>query len=120
MMRVAASSAQRRGERAGRGGRKLATRAWFVAGLFLGPLTARGYVIHVGFGLASATKAVQLRGDTVREVFEIPAGGLRIGGKVGDTPIPPAQIAFTLFKGSQFEPGDKRPIVQSVQAGDLI
>jgi hypothetical protein len=83
-------------------------------------LTPGGYVVHVGFGLASAARAVQLRGDTVREVFEIPAGGLRIEGKVGDARIPNGQISFTLFKGSQFEPGDKRPIVQSVQAGDVI
>jgi hypothetical protein len=79
-----------------------------------------GYVIHVGFGLASATKAVQLRSETVREVFELPAGGLRIEGKVGDARIPNTQIAFALFKGGQFEPGDKRPIIQSVQAGDVI
>ena len=79
------------------------------------------YVVHVGFGLASATKAVQLRaGEPIREVFEIPAGGLRIEGKVGDVTIPPGQISFDLYKGSQFEPGDKRPIVQSVQTGDVI
>src|SRR5205085_7385840 len=33
-----------------------------------------GYVVHVSFGLASATKRVQLRSETVREVFEIQAG----------------------------------------------
>src|SRR5262245_53841536 len=84
-------------------------------------LPAGAYVIHVGFGLASATKTVQLRaGEPLREVFEIPAGGLRIEGKVGDARIPPGQIWFDLYKGSQFEPGDKRPIVQSAQAGDVI
>jgi hypothetical protein len=84
-------------------------------------LPAGSYVVHVGFGLASATKAVQLRaGEPLREVFEIPAGGLRMEGKVGDAKIPPGQISFDLYKGSQFEPGDKRPIVQSVQTGDVI
>lgn len=79
------------------------------------------YVVHVGFGLASASKAVQLRaGEPTRELFEIPAGGLRLEGKVGDARIPPGQISFDLYKGSQFEPGDKRPIVQSVQTGDVI
>ena len=79
------------------------------------------YVVHVGFGLASTTKTVQLRaGEQLREVFDIAAGGLRIEGKVGDVRIPPGQISFNLFKGSQFEPGDKRPIVQSAQAGDVI
>jgi len=80
-----------------------------------------GYVIHVGFGLASSTRAVQLRaGETVREVFEISAGGLRIEGRVGDARIPPGQISFDVYKGSQFEPSDKRPIAQSVMTGDLV
>ncbi len=66
------------------------------------------YVVHVGFGLASAVRAVQLRPDGLRETFEIPAGGLRIEGRVGDVRIPPGQISFDLFRGSQFEPGDRR------------
>jgi hypothetical protein len=79
------------------------------------------YVVHVGFGLASATRTVQLRaGEPQREVFDIPAGGLRLEGKVGDARIPPGQISFGLYKGSQFEPGDKRPIVQAVQTGDVV
>jgi hypothetical protein len=80
-----------------------------------------GYVVHVGFGLASSTRAVQLRaGETAREVFEISAGGLRIEGRVGDARIPPGQISFDVYKGSQFEPSDKRPIAQSVITGDLV
>ena len=78
------------------------------------------YVVHVGFGLASATRTVELRTDGAREVFEIPAGGLRITGRVGDARIPSGQVWFDLFPGSQFEPGDRRAIVQSVAAGDVI
>ena len=78
------------------------------------------YVINVGFGLASATKAVQLRAERMSDVFEIPAGGLRIEGRVGDAKIPPGQISFELYKGSQFEAGDKRPIATSIATGDLV
>jgi hypothetical protein len=78
------------------------------------------YVVHVGFGLASATRSIQLRADGSREIFEIPAGGLRIQGRVGDARIPQGQSWFDLFPGSQFEPGDRRPLVQSVAAGDVI
>jgi hypothetical protein len=78
------------------------------------------YVVNVGFGLSNVTKAVQLRSDNVREVFEIPAGGLRIEGRVGDAKIPPTQISFDLYKGSQFEPGDKRPIATSIITGDVV
>ena len=84
------------------------------------PLPPGNYVISVAFGLANATKAVQLRGEPVREVFEIPAGGLRIEGSVGDVKIPPGQISFELYRGSQFEPGDKRPIAHAVMTGDVV
>jgi len=83
-------------------------------------LAPGNYVVHVGFGLASATRTVQLRADGAREVFEIPAGGLRITGRVGDARIPSGQVWFDLYPGSQFEPGNRRAIVQSVAAGDVI
>src|SRR5581483_5361914 len=52
------------------------------------------YVVHVAFGLAPAAKKVQLRSETVREVFEISAGGARFEGRVGDSRIPPGQVTF--------------------------
>ena len=78
------------------------------------------YVVSAGFGLANVTKAVQLRAETMKDVFEIPAGGLRIEGRVGDARIPQGQISFDLYKGSQFEPGDKRPIATSIMTGDIV
>jgi hypothetical protein len=78
------------------------------------------YVVNVGFGLASATKAVQLHAEPVKEVFEIPAGGLRFEGRVGDAHILHGQISFDLYKGSQFEPGDKRPIASAILPGDVV
>jgi hypothetical protein len=84
-------------------------------------LPPASYAINVVFGLASATRTVQLRaGERVNESFDIPAGGLRIEGKVGDARIPPTQITFDLFKGSQFEPGDKRAIATGIITHDLV
>jgi hypothetical protein len=83
-------------------------------------LPAGGYVVHVSFGLASAAKSVHVGKETTREVFEIPAGGLRMEGRVGNTKIPTGQISFDIYKGSQFEPGDRRPIVSSVLTGDIV
>jgi hypothetical protein len=78
------------------------------------------YVVSVGFGLANVTKAVQLRAETMKDVIEIPAGGLRIEGRVGDVKIPAGQISFDLYKGSQFEPGDKRPLATAIMTGDVV
>jgi hypothetical protein len=79
-----------------------------------------GYIVHASFGLAATLKKVQLRAETVREVFDIPAGGIRIEGKVGDARIPAGQIHFDIFKGSQFEPGDKRPLAQNAMTGEVM
>jgi len=79
-----------------------------------------GYVVHVTFGLANAVKRVQLRAEPVREVFEITAGGARFEGRVGDSKIPPGQITFDVYPGSQFEPGEKRRVAQDVATGDVV
>ena len=84
------------------------------------PLPPGNYVVSVAFGLANATRGVALRGEPMKEVFELPAGGLRIEGRVGDVKIPPGQISFELYRGSQFEPGDKRPIAHGVMTGDVV
>jgi len=78
------------------------------------------YIVHVGFGLATAVRPVTLRGSTVREEFDLPAGGLRIEGRVGDARVPAGQISFDVYKGSQFEAGDRRPIAEHVMTGDVI
>jgi len=79
------------------------------------------YVVHVGFGLATAVRPMTLRGPTMHEVFELPAGGLRIEGRVGDVKIPSSQISFDVYKGSQFEPGeDRRPIAERVLTAKVV
>jgi hypothetical protein len=86
-------------------------------------LPAGGYVVHVGFGLANAVRRIQLRSDSpreVREVFELAAGGAHFEGRVGDSKIPPGQISFDIFRGSQFEPGEKRPIVRDMSTADFV
>jgi hypothetical protein len=78
------------------------------------------YVVDASLGLANAAKAVQLRTETVREVFEIPAGGIRLEGRVGDVRIPTGQISFDIFTGSQFNTTERRPIAHSVLSGDVV
>ena len=78
------------------------------------------YVVHVAFGLATAAKKVQLRSETVRETFEITAGGARFEGRVGDSRIPPGQVTFDVFRGSQFEGEDRRPVASNVAASDVV
>ncbi len=78
------------------------------------------YVVHVALGLVSAVRPVTVKSDTDREAFVLPAGGLRIEGRVGTTKIPQNQISFSIYKGSQFEGGERTPLLPSVPAGDVV
>jgi len=84
-------------------------------------LPAGPYIVHVGFGLATAVRPVNLLGPTVHQEFDLPAGALRMEGRVGNARIPAAQISFDVYKGSQFEPGaDRRPIAEHVATGNVV
>src|ERR1700691_6403415 len=61
------------------------------------------YVVHVAFGLVSSVRAVTLKAETDRESSLLPAGGLRIEGRVGTSRIPQKQISFAIYKGRQVE-----------------
>ncbi len=77
------------------------------------------YVVHVALGLVSAVRPVTLKAETDRESFVLPAGGLRIEGRVGTSKIPQNQISFAIYKGSQFELGERASLVPNVAAGDV-
>ena len=77
------------------------------------------YVVHVALGLVSAVRAVSLKAETDRVAFVLPAGGLRIEGRVGSSKIPPNQISFALYKGSQFEGAERQSLLPNVPAGDV-
>ncbi|WP_245475184.1 hypothetical protein [Bradyrhizobium sp. Leo121] len=77
------------------------------------------YVVHVALGLVSAVRAVSLKSETDRESFILPAGGLRIEGRVGSSKIPPNQISFAIYKGSQFDGADRGALIPNVAAGDV-
>jgi hypothetical protein len=79
-----------------------------------------GYVVHVAFGLVSAVRSVTLKAETDRESFMLPAGGLRIEGRVGTSKIPQNQISFAIYKGSQFEVGERASLLPNVSAGDVV
>lgn len=77
--------------------------------------------MHVALGLVSAVRPVTVKSDTDRESFLLPAGGLRIEGRVGTSKIPQNQIAFSIHKGSQFDAGGESPaLVPNVVPGDVV
>src|SRR3569623_3660093 len=87
------------------------------------PLLPGGYVVHVSLGLVSDVRPVTIKQEeTAREPFDLPAGGLRIEGRVGTSKIPQGQIVFSVCRGSQFGvgTGGRKPVAQNVAAGDVL
>jgi hypothetical protein len=87
------------------------------------PLPPGGYVVHASLGLVSDVHSLTVKQDeTARETFDLPAGGLRIEGRVGTSKIPQGQIVFSVYKGSQFEigTGDRAPVAQNIPAGEVL
>jgi hypothetical protein len=79
------------------------------------------YIVHVALGLVTAARSVTVRSDTDRESFLLPAGGLRIEGRVGTSKIPANQISFSVHKGSQFDSGGESPaLVPNATPGDVV
>jgi hypothetical protein len=79
------------------------------------------YVVHVALGLASAARLVTVKSDTDHESFLLPAGGLRMEGRVGSSKIPQNQVSFSIHKGSQFDSGGATPaLVPAVMPGEVV
>jgi hypothetical protein len=77
------------------------------------------YIVHAGYGFASATKRLTVQGGSVTERLTISAGALKIGGAVADVPIPPNRISFSVFVpvGNNVE---GRLLRGNVKAGEII
>ena len=78
------------------------------------------YVIDVTLGLVNAVRTVSLKAETDRESFILPAGGLRIEGRVGTSRIPTNQISFAIYKGSQFDTTEHVSVAPNVPPGDVV
>jgi len=87
------------------------------------------YILHASYGLAGASRRVQLIGEAKKETLVIPAGGLRVQGRVGEQVIPPHRLRFDIYEGSFLQRGpvngrarkSKRPpVLRGASGGDLV
>lgn len=83
------------------------------------PLAPGAYIVHATFGFASASKRITAQAGESSERITISAGALRLGGLVGDVPIPKNRLSYSVFVplGSNSE---GRLVVANAKAGELI
>lgn len=77
------------------------------------------YVVHVAFGLAGATRRVELRGQSASERIVLNAGALRILPMLGETPVPPQRVAISIYVPDRTNP-EGRLVASNMRPGDLI
>jgi hypothetical protein len=82
-------------------------------------LPAGSYIVHAAYGFASASRRVEVRPGNNAEQLTISAGALRLGGVIGDQPIPKNRLSYSIFVpiGSNSE---GRLVAANVKAGELI
>ncbi|MDE2363555.1 MAG: hypothetical protein KGM42_12820 [Hyphomicrobiales bacterium] len=56
-----------------------------------------GYIAHAAFGLAGASRRINVAGRPASERVVLNAGALKITPMLGDTPIPAAKLAISIF-----------------------
>lgn len=94
------------------------------------PLAPGNYLVHVSSGLASTAKSVKIANEAKKETFVLPAGGLRVQGRVGDKPIPSSRLRFDVYEGSFLQRGasvkgrmksnERPPVLRGASGGEVV
>jgi hypothetical protein len=77
------------------------------------------YVVHLAFGLASATKRISVGADEQSERLTLNAGALRILGTRGDTPIEANRLSLAIYVPERNNP-EAKLIYSKAKAGDIL
>lgn len=83
------------------------------------PLDPGVYLLHAAYGFASATKRVTLGSQGLSDKLNISAGGLSLAGSIGETPIAPTLLNFSVFVPLQGN-SEGRLVASNVKSGDLL
>ena len=77
------------------------------------------YIIHVSYGLASASRRIILAQQTANERMAISAGGLSLSARVGDLPIPNDRVTFNVYVAQGSDP-EGRLVAENIPANKVL
>ena len=77
------------------------------------------YVVHAAYGFAGASRRIAVQVGPVVERLTISAGALKVGGAIGDSPIPPNRLGVSVYVpiGNNSE---GRLVVGNVRGGEVV
>lgn len=76
-----------------------------------------GYVVHVTYGLATATRHVVIGTSAVSERIVLDTGALRLTGLLGKKPIPPRELSFELHRTDD---SAGNLVTDRIKAGEIV
>jgi hypothetical protein len=82
-------------------------------------LTPGDYVVHLAFGLASATKRINLGDEPRSERLTLNAGALRISGTRGDAQIDANRLSLAIYVPERNNP-EAKLVYSRAKAGDIL
>lgn len=77
------------------------------------------YVVHVAYGLASATRRVSINGANVSERMPLNAGALMVVATLGDTTIPPARLTLAIYVPER-SGSEAKLVAPNAKPGEMI
>ncbi len=83
------------------------------------PVPSGEFVVHVAYGLASATRKVLVGNGTTTERVPINAGGLMVRGSILDQPIPATRLQISVFI-PQAGNSEARLVSSSLRVGEVL
>lgn len=83
------------------------------------PLPDGNFVVHAALGLAGATKRITVNGTLLNETLVLNAGGLKITGQLGDTPINPSKLSVSIYVPEPVNP-EAKLVVANAKTGEII
>jgi hypothetical protein len=77
------------------------------------------YIVHAAYGFAGASKRISVQSREVVERLTVSAGALKVGGVVGDTPIPGNRLAVSVYVpiGNDSE---GRLVAGNIRGGEIV
>jgi hypothetical protein len=77
------------------------------------------YTVHAAYGFAGASKRITVQGGPVVERLTISAGALKVGGTIGDNPIPANRLSVSVYvpMGNNSE---GRLVANKVRGGEVV
>ena len=77
------------------------------------------YIVHVGFGLAGASKRIVLDTQPVTDKIVLSAGALSLSPVLGSTPLPASKVTISIYVPERNN-SEAKLVVKSAKPGEII